>query len=111
LERFRASPYFFHSFSLELSIIRRRGNISKLKRPSYAATNGYFDLSKKPNSLSKTEHKKIQDIQAVFIQEAQKYRDPTVRKNNLTNFRELQAYMAELQRIVLMHWSHEELFR
>ena len=82
-----------------------------LKIPSYQPTKGYFDLSKKPPDLSKTEHKKIQDVQTSLIREAPKYKDPKVREANYSNFQELQMNMAELQHLILQYWPHEELFR
>ena len=77
---------------------------------SYIPTKGYFDLTEKPKEMSATTHKKIQGMQTVLVSEAEKYKDPVVKQNNLVNYEKLREYMAQLQSIVLSHWPNEILF-
>lgn len=61
--------------------------------------------------MSVITHKKIQDMQMVFVNEAEKYKNPEVRLNNRVNFEKLKEYIARLQSIILSNWPHEMLFK
>jgi hypothetical protein len=77
----------------------------------YIPSKGYFDLTERPKSMSVITHKKIQDMQMVFVNEAEKYKNPEVRLNNRVNFEKLKEYIARLQSIILSNWPHEMLFK
>ena len=76
----------------------------------YLPTRGFFDLTERPKGMSATTHKKIQGMQNVLISEAEKYKDPVVRQNNLVNYEKQKEYMAQVQSIVLSHWPNDMLF-
>ena len=77
----------------------------------YRPTNGFFDLTEKPKGMSDKTHQKIQLTQMDLVREASKYNDIKVRKDNRVAYKKLVEYMAELQQIILSHWSHEMLFK
>lgn len=79
--------------------------------PEYRPVKGYFDLTEKPSGMKEKIHRKIQEHQMILISEAQKYKDPEVRKANWVAFEKLQHYMAELQWIIVSRWPHEMLFK
>lgn len=77
----------------------------------YTPTEGFFDLTERPKGMSAKTHEKIQNMQMVFIAEAEKYKDSVLRQNNWLNFEKLREYMAQLQSIILSHWTHEMLHK
>ncbi|ODA39302.1 hypothetical protein DSBG_3906 [Desulfosporosinus sp. BG] len=50
-------------------------------------------------------------MQMEMVKESKKYKDTAVRENNGRAFEELREYMAQLQSIILTHWSHDVLFK
>jgi hypothetical protein len=76
---------------------------------NYAPTHGYFDLTIKPKTLTVREHEKIQEFQMIIIAEAKRYQDPKIRRNNIYSYQTLLHHMAELQYIILKHWSLDDL--
>lgn len=76
-----------------------------MNKVEYKPTPGYFDLTEKPKGMRIVQHKKVQHVQMVFINEANKYRDPEVRIANDSHFRMLQERMAELQMVILKYWG------
>lgn len=74
---------------------------------TYEQPKGFFDISKCPKSISKTEHKKLQDLQ-LFLAEQQKHAE-SLRKYNPIQWQKLKELSAEVQQIIFQHWSLDEI--
>lgn len=61
--------------------------------------------------MTAKEHKKIQGLQTVLVREAERYKDPKVKRLNWAAYEKLKQYMAELQYIILQRWPHDMLFK
>ncbi len=73
----------------------------------YRHPKGFFDISKQPKTLTKKEHKQIQELQ-LFLSEQQKHAD-SLRRFNPIQWQKLKELSAELQQIIFEHWSLEEI--
>ena len=71
----------------------------------YKPTPGYFDLTNKPNGMSATLHKKVQDLQMTLVAEARKYENRKLREDNRSTYEKLQEHMAELQQAIIHYWG------
>jgi len=70
----------------------------------YEPHKGFFDLSKKPESLGIMEYAKILKLQN-FLADQSKHSD-YLRKYNPTQWEKLQELSGELQQIILYHWGN-----
>jgi dsDNA-binding SOS-regulon protein len=73
----------------------------------YTNPKGFFDISKRPKSLSKREQEKIQQMQ-MFLADQNEKRE-YLKKHEPTQWEKLKDTAAELQQIILSHWSLEEI--
>ena len=70
---------------------------------NYKPHKGFFDLSKKPDTLSKTEYAKILDLQNLIASE--NARRDYIKEHNPRSWQQLQEYAAQLQQIIFQHWG------
>lgn len=70
---------------------------------NYKPTEGFFDLSKKPDKLPKLEYAKILEAQAelVFQNERREY----LKKFNPTQWEKLKEFSEALQQVIFSHWG------
>lgn len=68
----------------------------------YKPRKGFYDLSKKPKSLTKKEHERVQAIQMVLMQVEGRKKEFM---EDETNWRIAQEMSAELQQIVFTHYA------
>jgi hypothetical protein len=73
----------------------------------YTNPKGFFDISKRPKSLSKREYEKIQQMQ-MFLAQQSKNAD-YLRKYEPLRWEKLKEMSAQLQQIILSHWGLEEI--
>jgi len=72
---------------------------------SYKPNKGFFDLSRKPDSLADEEYAKILKTQNYLVAENKKIHSKEVRENNKTHWNELRELSAKLQKIIFQHWD------
>ena len=76
---------------------------------NYKPHKGFFDLSKKPNTVSDMEYAKILDTQNYLAVENNKMKDKQVREANRRHWESLKVLSAELQGIIFQNWNLCEL--
>ena len=76
---------------------------------NYKPHKGFFDLSKKPNTVSDMEYAKILDTQNYLAVENNKMKDKQVRGANRRHWESLKVLSAELQGIIFQNWNLCEL--
>lgn len=73
----------------------------------YTKQEGFFDITSCPKSLSKRDHKKIQNAQ-MFLSQQSKNAD-YLKKHAPVRWEKLKAMSGDLQQIILSHWSLEDI--
>lgn len=70
---------------------------------NYKPQNGFFDLSNKPEKISKIEYAKILEAQneLIFQNEHRDY----LKKFNPTQWEKLKEFSAALQQVIFRHWG------
>jgi len=70
---------------------------------SYRPTNGFFDLSEKPEGLSQIEYAKILESQNLLVEQNKncKY----LREFEPIQWDKLREFSASLQRVIFRHWA------
>ena len=66
---------------------------------------GFFDLSEKPSTLSKTEYAKLLNLQNVLAESNTKENIQYLKKFNKNQYVMLQELSASVQQIVFEHWG------
>lgn len=70
---------------------------------NYKPTNGFFDLSKKPDGLSKLEYAKILEAQKELVFQ-NNHRD-YLKKNSTIQWEKLKEFSAVLQQLIFRYWG------
>lgn len=70
---------------------------------SYKPSNGFFDLSEKPASLSQIEYAKILDAQNFLV--AQNKNSKYLKEFEPIQLDKLKEFSASLQQIIFNHWG------
>jgi DNA-directed RNA polymerase subunit F len=70
---------------------------------SYQPTNGFFDLSKKPESLNQIEYAKILEAQNLLVE--QNNNREYLKKHNPIQWEKAKELSASLQQIIFQHWG------
>lgn len=76
---------------------------AKLIIESYKPTNGFFDLSEKPESLNNVEYAKILEAQLLLIE--QNDNKDYLKKFNPIQWEKAKELSAALQQIIFRHWG------
>jgi hypothetical protein len=74
---------------------------------TYTKQEGFFDITTRPKTLSIRDHKKIQNAQ-MFLSQQSKNAE-YLKKHEPVRWEKLKQCSAELQGIILSHWSLEEI--
>lgn len=72
------------------------------KKLEYKPRKGFYDLSKKPKTLTKKEHQKLQDTQMILM-EVENRKDEYMQDK--VNWRVVQEMSAKLQRVIFRHYD------
>lgn len=68
----------------------------------YEPKKGFYDLSKKPKTLTKKEHQKLQDTQ-MMLMKVEERKDEFMQDK--VNWRVAQEMSAKLQQVILTHYD------
>lgn len=78
------------------------GRYEKMKKFVYKPAKGFIDLTEKPKTLTKKEHRKIQELQTFIIKQNERLE---IIKQDKHNFYILQDMSAYLNLIIYEHWG------
>lgn len=70
---------------------------------SYKPAEGFFDLSKKPDSLNQMEYAKILEAQAFLVE--QNNNREYLKKHNPIQWAKAKELSASLQQVIFRHWG------
>lgn len=70
---------------------------------------GFFDLSIKPQTLSREEYAKILQTQNFLAAENNKFSDEKIREDNKIEWNQLKILSGKLQAMILQHWPIDDL--
>lgn len=70
---------------------------------NYKPSSGFFDLSQKPNGLSKLEYAKILEAQNELVFQ-NNHRD-YLKRHNPVQWEKLKEFSAALQQVIFQHWG------
>ena len=70
---------------------------------AYAPTDGFFDLSEQPETLSRLEWAKVLNVQNVLVSENSKRKE--IQSTDPIRWDRLKELSGELQMIVFQHWG------
>lgn len=73
------------------------------KKIEYELRKGFYNLSKKPKTLSKKDHERVQELQ-MGLMAVEERKDEYMK--DARNWRIAQQMSAKLQQVILTHYSH-----
>ena len=76
---------------------------------NYKPHKGFFNLSRKPATLTKKEYAIILNTQNILAQQNEIYKDEEAKELNKYNFEVAKELSSRLQQIIFEHWGLEIL--